>query len=75
MRIFLSWSGERSKAAAFGLRTLLESTFPQAVEVFVSDSIYAGEMWAQRLERELEKSQFGVLCLTEDNFPSAVADV
>jgi hypothetical protein len=68
MRIFLSWSGDRSKAVALGLRSLLESTFPEAVDVFISDHIDAGETWARRLESELEQSQFGVLCLTQDNF-------
>src|ERR1700692_3776725 len=68
MRIFLSWSGERSKTAALGLKSLLESTFPEAVDVFISDHIGAGETWARRLESELEQSQFGILCLTEDNF-------
>jgi hypothetical protein len=68
MRIFLSWSGDRSKAAALGLKSLLESTFPEAVDVFISDHIDAGETWARRLENELEQSQFGVLCLTQDNF-------
>lgn len=68
MRIFLSWSGVRSKAAALGLKSLLEDTFPEAVDVFISDHIDAGETWAQRLESELDQSQFGVLCLTQDNF-------
>jgi TIR domain-containing protein len=68
MRIFVSWSGDRSKAAALGLKSLLEDTFPEAVDVFISDLIDAGETWARRLESELEQSQFGVLCLTQDNF-------
>jgi hypothetical protein len=68
MRIFLSWSGDRSKAAALGLKSLIEDTFPEAVDVFISDHIEAGETWARRLESELEESQFGVLCLTHDNF-------
>ena len=68
MRVFVSWSGERSKAAALGLKSLLEDTFPEAVDVFISDHIDAGETWARRLESELEQSQFGVLCLTQENF-------
>jgi hypothetical protein len=68
MHIFVSWSGERSKTAALGLKSLLEDMFQQAVEVFISDHINPGENWAQRLGVELEQSQFGVLCLTQENF-------
>jgi hypothetical protein len=68
MRIFLSWSGDRSKTAALALKSLLESTFPDAVDVFISDHIEAGETWTRRLQSELEQSQFGILCLTQDNF-------
>ena len=62
------WSGDRSKAAALGLKSLLESTFPEAFDVFISEHTQPGEPWARRLESELEQSQFGVLCLTQDNF-------
>jgi hypothetical protein len=68
MRIFTSWSGERSKAAALGLKSLLQDLFEDAVQVFVSDHISPGEAWAQRLGRELEQSEFGILCLTQENF-------
>jgi hypothetical protein len=40
----------------------------EAVEVFVSDHIAPGEVWARRLETELEQSELGVLCLTRENF-------
>ncbi len=36
--------------------------------MFISNHIDAGETWARRLENELEESQFGVLCLTQENF-------
>jgi len=68
MRVFVSWSGDRSKAAALGLKSLLEDTFPGTVDVFVSEHIAAGENWARRLQEELEQSEFGVLCLTQENF-------
>lgn len=71
MHLFISWSGERSKKAAEGLRSLLEDTFhlPDG-KVFMSSYIYPGENWAQRIGAELEQSDFGVLCLTQDNFQS-----
>lgn len=68
MRIFTSWSGERSKAAALGLKSLLQDLFEETVKVFVSDHISPGEAWAQRLGTELEQSEFGILCLTQENF-------
>jgi hypothetical protein len=67
MRIFTSWSGERSKTAALGLKSLLQDLFEEAVQVFVSDHISPGEAWAQRLGTELEQSEFGILCLTQEN--------
>jgi hypothetical protein len=68
MRIFASWSGERSKTAAMGLKSLLEDVFPEAVQVFISDHINPGELWGRRLGVELEQCEFGVLCLTLENF-------
>jgi hypothetical protein len=70
MRIFTSWSGDRSKAAALGLKSLLQDLFEEAVQVFVSEHITPGEAWAQRLGTELEQSEFGILCLTRDNWQS-----
>jgi len=68
MQIFASWSGERSKTAAMGLKSLLEDVFPEAIRVFISEHINPGELWAQRLGTELEKCEFGILCLTVENF-------
>jgi len=67
MRIFTSWSGERSKAAALGLRSLLQDLFEDAVDVFISEHINPGEAWAVRLGRELEESEFGIICITQEN--------
>jgi hypothetical protein len=68
MHIFISWSGERSKTAALGLKSLVEDVFQEGIRVFISDRISPGEHWAQRLGVELEQSDFGVLCLTRENF-------
>jgi hypothetical protein len=67
MQIFTSWSGERSKAAALGLRSLLQDLFEDAVDVFISEHINPGEAWAVRLGRELEESEFGIICITQEN--------
>jgi hypothetical protein len=67
MRIFASWSGDRSKAAALGLKSLLQDLFGTAVEIFVSEHINPGEAWSRRLGSELDKSEFGIICLTMEN--------
>jgi hypothetical protein len=68
MRTFISWSGEHSRRAGLGLKSLLEDLFTDGVEVFMSEDIRPGEPWAGRLNDEIEHSDFGILCLTEDNF-------
>jgi hypothetical protein len=70
MRIFTSWSGDRSKSAALGLKSLLQDLFEEAVQVFVSDHISPGEAWARRISTELDQSEFGILCMTQENFQS-----
>src|SRR5215467_10716218 len=70
MNIFVSWSGERSHRAAFGLKSLLEDVFQRAVQVFISEDISPGDNWVQRIQEELEQSEIGIVCLTHDNFQS-----
>lgn len=67
MKIFLSWSGERSKSVAVALRDwlpmLLQNTAP-----WLSDrDIGAGERWALEIGKRLEDSSFGIICLTREN--------
>lgn len=67
MKIFVSWSGERSKMIAIALKAWLEKFF-QTVEVFMSESdIEPGTRWASRLNDELQVSTYGIICLTPEN--------
>jgi hypothetical protein len=69
-RIFVSWSGERSRFAALGLKSLLEDVIGESLDVFISAHMDPGVVWVQQLGRELEGSDFGILCLTHDNVQS-----
>jgi hypothetical protein len=69
-RIFVSWSGERSKSAALGLKSLLSDVLGENVDVFISAHMDPGVVWVQQLGKELEESDFGILCLTQDNVQS-----
>lgn len=70
MKVFVSWSGKRSKALANALREWLPMVL-QYVEPWVSDKdISAGERWAQAIAGELEASNFGIICITPENLHS-----
>ncbi|PLZ00060.1 toll/interleukin-1 receptor domain-containing protein [Burkholderia sp. WAC0059] len=70
MKVFISWSGKRSKALATALRDWLPMVL-QYVEPWVSDKdISAGERWAQAIAGELEASNFGIICITPENLHS-----
>ncbi len=67
MKIFVSWSGDFSKAMAGILHTFLPEII-QELEVFSSDhDIPSGERWSLKLANQLEAAAFGILCLTPDN--------
>jgi hypothetical protein len=70
MKVFLSWSGDRSKAVAAGLRVWLSNVI-QALDPFLSShDIAKGEVWLLRILQELDESSFGIICVTEDNIRS-----
>ncbi len=70
MKIFISWSGQRSEVLAKALR----EWFPLVlhyVEPWLSQSdIQAGERWSVEIAKELESSNFGVICVTKENMNS-----
>jgi hypothetical protein len=67
MKVFISWSGETSKAIAEILRDWLPSVI-QAVKPYYSpDDITKGSRWSTEIAKELEECKVGLLCLTPDN--------
>lgn len=70
MKVFISWSGERSKHIAKALQSFLQDVI-QRLEPFVSENdIGAGQVWATKLKEELAESKFTILCLTPENLKS-----
>jgi len=67
MKVFISWSGEQSHKVALALRDWLPSVI-QTVEPYVSsEDIDKGARWSSDIAGELEKSLFGILCVTRQN--------
>ena len=71
MKVFISWSGERSKLLAFALRGWLQPIL-QSVDVWMSDAdIDAGDRWSDQVAGELASCNFGVICVTPENLGAA----
>lgn len=67
MKIFVSWSGDRSQALATAIREWLPLVLHYA-EPWVSKSdINAGERWGLEIAKELDGSGFGISCITAEN--------
>lgn len=67
MRVFISWSGDRSKLLAEALHWLLRRVL-QEVKPWVSlHGIKPGEIWFETLRTELGQTGMAILCLTNEN--------
>ncbi|MBU2489299.1 MAG: toll/interleukin-1 receptor domain-containing protein [Proteobacteria bacterium] len=67
MKIFISWSGERSKAIALFLKKWIHDVI-QAVDPWMSElDVHAGERWGQAIDNALNETRFAIICLTKKN--------
>ena len=69
MEVFLSWSGERSGRVAEALHTWLPVAFQPAV-TWLSHDIDKGVRWEDVITERLDRSDFGIVCLTPENVHS-----
>jgi hypothetical protein len=66
MKVFLSWSGQRSKAVADVLAKWTPHVI-QAVEPWISSAIDKGARWQSETAARLEDVKVGIVCLTPGN--------
>ena len=67
MKVFISWSGERSRDVATALGDWLPQVL-HAIDPFVSTrDLAAGARWAIELAEKLEETAFGIVCVTREN--------
>jgi hypothetical protein len=70
MKVFVSWSGERSRLLAQALHAWLPLVL-HYVKPWLSDAdVSAGDRWATVVAKELEASNFGIICVTPENLNS-----
>jgi SpoVK/Ycf46/Vps4 family AAA+-type ATPase len=67
MRVFIAWSGDRSKVVAMELRSWLPKII-QSVKPWMSETdIPAGARWLADLTAQLQETSFGIIALTRQN--------
>lgn len=67
LKIFLSWSGIRSKKTAEILKKYLPMFLHQVEPWMSSKDIYKGDRWAKEIGEKLHLHQLGIICLTPEN--------
>lgn len=66
MKVFFSWSGDRSRELATGLGTWLRQVI-QAVEPWISTDIEKGARWHAQVAAKLQEAAAGIICVTPEN--------
>jgi TIR domain len=67
MKVFISWSGPRSRHVARALHDWLPDIV-QYVEPWMShENIQAGARWNPEINEQLSQTKFGIICLTPEN--------
>jgi hypothetical protein len=67
MKVFLSWSGNRSRAIAEVLKGWLPSVLQAARPYFSPDDVTKGARWLTEISKELEDSRIALLIITPEN--------
>ena len=67
MQLFISWSGERSKAVASAIRDWLPLIIQSVKPWFSPEDIDKGARWLADLNLQLEKQSVAIICITPEN--------
>jgi TIR domain len=66
-RIFISWSGDLSRKLGEAVRDWLPASLQYVKPYFSPQDIEKGTKWDSEIAKELEASDIGLVCLTQDN--------
>lgn len=69
MKVFISWSGQKSKETAEILSSWIRQVI-QAAETWISLDIEKGARWNDKINNELEQTKIGIICLNKENLTS-----
>jgi len=69
MKVFMCWSGDKSRKTAEALSKCLRMVL-QATDPWISTEMDKGSKWPQQLNEELETTKTGIICLNKENLNS-----
>ncbi|MBY0562947.1 MAG: toll/interleukin-1 receptor domain-containing protein [Hyphomonadaceae bacterium] len=67
MQVFISWSGQLSKAIAGTLATWLPTVLQSVRTYYTPNDTEKGSRWFEEIAQQLEASAFGIVVLTKSN--------
>jgi len=70
MRVFLSWSGTRSRQVASTLGPWLRTVLPGITTFMSEGDMQPGDRWSERLQDALSNADHGIVCMTPHNVDS-----
>jgi len=71
MKVFISWSGNKSQEVAKILKHWIPCVIQSVEPYFSSADIDKGARWSTDIAKELQDASFGILCVTKDNLSSS----
>ena len=67
MKVFLSWSGENSRKLASVFHDWLPTVIQYVRPYMSAESIPKGERWSSDIAKELDQTQYGIICMVPGN--------
>lgn len=67
MRVFISWSGERSRRVSILLKEWLACVIQNVRPWVSSKDIDRGSLWFSEISHQLGETSVGIICLTQEN--------
>jgi hypothetical protein len=67
MKVFISWSGERSLAIANAIRGWIPAVLNSVHPYITSKDLDKGTVWSTEITTNLAAAQMGIICLTAEN--------
>ncbi len=70
MKVFISWSGPRSRHVALELKEWLPLVINEIEPWFSATDIDAGMVWNDEISKQLSESNVGIICVTKESLNS-----